>query len=78
MGEDKRLQDLVVMEVCEEDDEEKRDSWASYETAKSSLDPPSSPPSVAVATTEISPDDDLKQELAASIQAFQALVALSD
>ncbi len=78
VGEDKRLQDLVVMEVCEEDDEEKRDSWASYETAKSSLDPPSSPPSVAVATTEISPDDDLKQELAASIQAFQALVALSD
>lgn len=75
--EDKRLQDfVVVMEASEDDDEDKRDSWASYETAKSSLDPQST---VETDVSESSSDDDdLKQVLAASIRAFQALVALNE
>jgi len=76
MVEDKKLQDFVVTESNEEDDEDKRDSWASYETAKSSLE---SPLPVATDAPEMSPEDeDLKKELAASVHAFQALVALNE
>jgi len=75
MVEDKKLREFVVMEQTEEDDEDKRDSWASYETAKSSLDLSLI---VAADATEASHDDaDLRKELAASIQAFHALVALN-
>lgn len=74
MAEDGKPQDSVVTESNEEDDEDKRDSWASYETAKSSLDTP-----VATDAPEMSPEDeDLKKELTASVHAFQALVALNE
>ena len=77
MVEDKKLQNSVVPESGEEEeDEDKRDSWASYETAKSSLDPPLP---LAADATEVSPEDeDLKRELAASVHAFEALVALNE